>query len=56
MYDSFIEPYFGKIIASLRKRGLFPKLLSRRKRLLLLNLMRCDSHRDVLIRMLSRYE
>ena len=56
MYDAFIEPYFGKRIASLRKRGFFPKLLSRRKRLLLLNLTRCDSHRDVLLRLLKRYE
>ena len=56
MYDAFIEPHFGKRIASLRKRGFFPKLLSRRKRLLLLNLTRCDSHRDVLMRLLKRYE
>ena len=56
MYDAFIEPYFGKHIASLRKRGFFPKFLSKRKRLLLLNLTRCESHRDVLIRFLKRYE
>lgn len=56
MYDAFIEPNFGKKIASLRKRGLFPKFMSRRKRLLLLNITRCESHRDVLLRMLKRYE
>jgi poly-gamma-glutamate capsule biosynthesis protein CapA/YwtB (metallophosphatase superfamily) len=56
IYDAFIEPNFSKIIASLRKRGLFPKLMSGRKRLLLLNLIRCESHRDVLVRMLSKYE
>jgi poly-gamma-glutamate synthesis protein (capsule biosynthesis protein) len=56
MYDAFIEPNFGKRIASLRKRGLFPKLMSKRKRLLLLNITRCESHRDVLIRMLKQYE
>jgi len=56
MYDAFIEPYFGKHIASLRKRGFFPRFLSKRKRLLLLNLTRCESHRDVLIRFLKRYE
>jgi len=56
MYDAFIEPYFGKHITALRKRGLFPKLLSRRKRLLLLNITRCESHRDVLLRLLKRYE
>jgi poly-gamma-glutamate synthesis protein (capsule biosynthesis protein) len=56
MYDAFIEPYFGKYITALRKRGLFPKLMSKRKRLLLLNLTRCESHRDVLLRMLKQYE
>jgi poly-gamma-glutamate capsule biosynthesis protein CapA/YwtB (metallophosphatase superfamily) len=56
MYDSFIEPYFGKYISALRKRALFPKIMGRRKRLLLLNITRCESHRDVLIRMLKKYE
>jgi poly-gamma-glutamate synthesis protein (capsule biosynthesis protein) len=56
MYDAFIEPYFGKYITALQKRGFLPKLLSRKKRLLLLNLTRCESHRDVLLRMLKRYE
>jgi poly-gamma-glutamate synthesis protein (capsule biosynthesis protein) len=56
MYDAFIEPAFGKYIAALRKRGLFPKLLSKRKRLLLLNLYRCESHREVLLRLLKKYE
>jgi hypothetical protein len=53
MYDAFIEPGFGRYIAALRKRGLFPKLMSGKKRLLLLNLVRCESHRDVLLRMLK---
>lgn len=54
MYDSFIEPYFGKTIASLRARGLFPKLMKKRKKLLLLNLSRCEAHRDVLLNLLSK--
>lgn len=56
MYEAFIEPNFGKKIASLRKRGFFPKLMSKKKRLLLLNITRCESHRDVLLRMLRQYE
>ena len=56
MYDAFIEPYFGKTITSLRKRGLFPKLLRRRKRLLLLNITRCESHKEVLHRLLKKNE
>jgi poly-gamma-glutamate synthesis protein (capsule biosynthesis protein) len=54
MYDSFIEPNFGKTIASLRARGFFPKLMKNRKRLLLLNLTRCEAHRDVLLNLLSK--
>lgn len=56
MYDAFLEPYFGKYITALRKRGFFPKLLSKRKRLLYLNLVRCESHREVLLNLLKKYE
>ena len=54
MYDSFIEPNFGKTIASIRARGFFPKLMKNKKRLLLLNLARCEAHRDVLLNLLSK--
>jgi poly-gamma-glutamate synthesis protein (capsule biosynthesis protein) len=54
MYDSFIEPNFGRTIASLRGRGFFPKLMKNKKRLLLLNLARCEAHRDVLLNLLSK--
>ncbi len=53
MYDAFIEPYFGKFISSLRNQKLFPRLMSSRKRLLLLNIVRCESHREVLMRILG---
>lgn len=56
MYEAFLEPNFGRYIGYLRQRGMFPKFLSRRKQLLLLNLSRCESHLDVLLRLLSRYE
>lgn len=53
MYESFIEPNFGSTIASLRARGFFPKLMKKRKRLLLLNITRCEAHRDVLLNLLQ---
>jgi len=53
MYDAYIEPYFGGLVSSLRNRGLFPKLMSKRKRLLLLNIIRCESHREVVMGMLE---
>lgn len=56
MYDAFLEPYFGKLITALRKRNLFPRLISTRKRRLYLNLIRCESHRDVLLRLLQKIE
>lgn len=54
MYEAFIEPNFGTTIASLRARGFFPKLMKGKKRLLLLNLARCEAHRDVLLNLLSK--
>ncbi|MBN2611617.1 MAG: CapA family protein [Bacteroidales bacterium] len=56
MYDAYIEPYFGKIYTALRLRGFLPNLMTRKKRLLLLNLLRCEAHREVLIRILKKYE
>lgn len=56
MYDAYIEPYFGKYLTAMKSRGFFPKLMSKRKRLLLLNLIRCESHREVLTTLLGRYE
>jgi poly-gamma-glutamate synthesis protein (capsule biosynthesis protein) len=56
MYDAFIEPYFGRIYTALRQRGFLPNLMGQRKRLLLLNLTRCEAHREVLIKLLKGYE
>jgi len=54
-YEAYIEPNFGNTIASLRARGFFPKLMSKRKKLLLLNIARCEAHREVLLNLLSKY-
>jgi poly-gamma-glutamate capsule biosynthesis protein CapA/YwtB (metallophosphatase superfamily) len=54
MYEAYIEPSFGKYIASIRARGFFPKLMNKKKKLLLLNLTRCEAHRDVLLNFLSK--
>ena len=53
MYESYIEPNFGSFIASVRARGLFPKFMKKRKKLLLLNLTRCEAHRDVMLNLLG---
>ena len=53
MYLSFLEPHSSKILHFLRIKKLFPSLLSQRKRLLYFNLMRCESHREVLEHLLD---
>jgi hypothetical protein len=55
-YDQIFEPYHCRIFVSLRKRGLFPSLLSKRKKRLFLNIVRCDSHRDMLLTYLNKYK
>lgn len=53
MYQSFLEPYTNKIIRYLQKKKLFPSLISEKKKRLLLNVTRCESHRDVIINLLE---
>lgn len=54
MYISYLEPHSIMVLHYLRNRNIFPTLLSKRKRTLLLNLLKCESHRDVLIRLLDK--
>ncbi len=53
MYSSYIEPHSSQILHALRNRKLLPSMLSGRKKRLLLNLTRCEAHRDVLIKTLK---
>lgn len=52
-YQHFIEPHSIRILHGLMGRGYIPSLLSKFKRKLYLNLIRCESHRDVLIEILE---
>ena len=52
-YASFIELYNNKYLNALRKRGLFPSLIRKNKKRLFLNLVRCESHRDILLKLLK---
>jgi poly-gamma-glutamate synthesis protein (capsule biosynthesis protein) len=47
--DTWIQPYQGKYLPSLFKRGLLPQLITKKKKLLYTNLIRCEAHRDILI-------
>jgi hypothetical protein len=55
-YDLLFEPYRNRFLAFLRKRNLFPSLLTRRKKRLFLNVIRCDAHRDILLAYLNKYK
>jgi poly-gamma-glutamate capsule biosynthesis protein CapA/YwtB (metallophosphatase superfamily) len=52
-YLSYIEPYRNALLTSLRKRKFIPSFLSNQKKRLLLNITRCEAHRDLLIEILS---
>lgn len=50
MYKLYFEPYRGKIISGLRVRKLLPELFSKNKKLAQLNIVRCESHRDIFLK------
>lgn len=52
--NAYLEPYTNRILRLFQKKHLFPNLLSHSKRLLLMNLVRCEAHRDVLLDHLKR--
>lgn len=51
--NSLLQPYSNRILIKLFKSHLFPNLFSDLKKLKLLNYVRCESHRDVLINFLK---
>lgn len=53
MYSSYLEPHRNKWIHALRSRGWIPPFLSKYKRTLFLNLIRCEAHRDVTLEILK---
>lgn len=52
-YRSFLEPINKKPFRVLQKLGVLPSMLSKKKKRLYLNLIRCESHRDVVIKILN---
>lgn len=53
LFEAYIEPISGKWVLALKKFHVIKSFLSSKKRLLLLNLIRCESHRDVLMNQLK---
>lgn len=50
-YRAFLEPLSSTWLGKLQRRKLFPSLLSSNKKRLYQNLLRCESHREVLLRL-----
>jgi poly-gamma-glutamate synthesis protein (capsule biosynthesis protein) len=48
-YKQMFEPLDSRLIKVLRKRGLIPSLISRKRKLLALDFIQCESHRDRLL-------
>ena len=53
-YINYIEPFDNIFVKVLRKLNLMPKFYSKNKKRILLNLVRCESHRDLLIDILKK--
>lgn len=47
--NTWIQPYKGKYLPSLYKKGLLPSIITKSKKLLFTNLVRCEAHRDILL-------
>ena len=54
MYNSYLEPHKNKYLMALQNRKWFPTLWSSRKKLILENLIRCESHRDAVLKILRK--
>ncbi len=53
IYNIYLEPYRSSWLASLRKRRLIPSVFSAKKKRLILNITRCESHREVFLNYLK---
>jgi poly-gamma-glutamate capsule biosynthesis protein CapA/YwtB (metallophosphatase superfamily) len=47
--NTYLQPYLGKILPRIHNIGWLPDLVRKDKKLLLSNLIRCESHKDVLL-------
>lgn len=54
--NTWIQPYKGKYLPSLYKKGFLPSIISKDKKMLLTNLVRCEAHRDILIHSINPIE
>jgi hypothetical protein len=53
LYLAYLQPYSNRILKGLFKRGIIPSLYNTNKYRLLLNIIRCESHHEVLKKVLK---
>jgi len=53
-YRSYIEPTANRWLLAAMNRGLLPRFIRSRQKLYLMNLVRCESHRDILLKVLEK--
>lgn len=51
---SCLEPFNGKYVSLLRSRHLFPSFMDKKKKMLYLELFRCEAHKDIMFNLLKR--
>lgn len=54
LFNAYVEPFSNLAVRILQRLHIMPMLLRPSKRMLLLNLIRCEAHRDILIDLLDR--
>lgn len=53
-YNVLLEPHSNRMINYLQRKGFLPSFLSKRKKLIYENLIRCEAHRDVVLEILKK--
>ena len=53
-YYSYLQPYSNRYLVALFNRKLLPSFISKSKKRLLLNVIRCEAHKDVLVKILNK--
>ena len=50
-----LEPFKNKIVRKLQKKGIMPSLLNENNLMIMNNVMRCESHRELLLRVFNNH-
>ena len=54
LYDYYLEPHSNKYLSFVQRKKILPSFLSKKKRLLIKNLIRCEAHRDVVLKIINK--